>query len=200
MKILIACETSGVVREAFRLRGHEVYSCDLLPSQDDSPFHLECDVRAMLRERAWDLMIAHPPCTYLCNSGVRWFTTIPKHPDPDVVYGEDRWRAMAEGAQLFKDLWNAPIPKIVIENPVMHKYAREAIGGMKFSQTIQPWEFGHGEVKRTCLWIKGLRFLYPTDIVDGRHPACFLAAPRDRWQIRSNTYPGIAKAMAEQWG
>jgi hypothetical protein len=216
MRVLVACESSGVVRRAFRAAGHEAYSCDLLPADDGSPYHVQGDARGLLyglpvaHENGstdwgpWDLLIAHPPCTYLTNSGVRWLTTIPAHPARGVKYGHARREAMKDAACLFADLWHAPIPRIAIENPIMHAYAREAItqlGVPDYAQTIQPWQFGHGETKRTCLWLKGLPPLQPTNIVDGREGRVWKMPPSaDRWKLRSVTYEGIAAAMAAQWG
>jgi hypothetical protein len=194
MRVLVACEYSGVVREAFRRRGHEAWSCDLLPADDGSEWHFQIDAREVLdyghgnMPRRWDLLIAHPPCTRLCNSGVRWLAE------------RDLWADMREAAQLFLDFLNAPVDRIAVENPVMHRYAREIIGrGPDF--TIQPWQFGHGEVKRTCFWTKGLPPLTPTKIVEGRTPRVHHASPgKDRWKERSTTLTGIAEAMADQWG
>jgi len=187
MKVLVACEFSGVVRDAFSALGHDAWSCDLLPT--DSPGnHIRGDVIEFIGD-GWDLMIAHPPCTYLSNSGVRWLYE---------QYG--RWEKMREGAEFFKALLNAPIPRIAVENPVMHKYAVEVIGRRQ-DQTVQPWQFGHGETKRTCLWLKGLPHLVPTNVVDGREARVHMMPPsEDRWKLRSITYPGIAEAMASQWG
>ena len=189
MRVLVGCETSGKVREAFRKRGHDAYSCDLLPADDGSGFHYQYDVRYIL-DNSWDLAIFHPPCTRLCNSGVRW------------LHERNLWDEMREGAELFAACLNAPIPRICVENPVMHKHAKAAIEGyVEFSQSIQPWQFGHGEVKRTCLWLKGLPLLKPTSIVDGREARIHKASPgKDRWKLRSETYQGIADAMADQWG
>ena len=187
MRVLVACEYSGTVREAFRQRGHYAISCDLLPADDGSGNHKQCDARELLH-LPWDLLIAHPPCTRLCNSGVRWLAE------------RDLWADMREGAELFNAFLNAPIPRIAVENPVMHRYAREVVGrGPDF--TVQPWQFGHGEVKRTCFWTKGLPPLQPTDIVEGRTPRVHHASPgKDRWKERSKTMQGIADAMADQWG
>jgi site-specific DNA-cytosine methylase len=189
MRVLIACEFSGVVREAFRARGHDAWSCDLLPAEDGSKYHFEGDVMYCLDQSAsempmtWDLMIAHPPCTHLAVSGARWF--------------KDKAKEQAEALEFVRALLNAPIPRIALENPVSIISSRIR----KPDQIIHPWQFGHGEVKATCLWLKGLPKLVPTKIVDGRHPACWLASPGpDRWKIRSRTYEGIARAMAEQWG
>jgi hypothetical protein len=187
MRVLVGCETSGKVREAFRALGHEAYSVDLLPSDDNSPHHLVGNVRDWIKPH-WDLAIFHPPCTRLCNSGVRW------------LHERDLWDEMREACDLFLACLNAPIPRIAVENPVMHKYAREIIGrGPDF--TIQPWQFGHGETKRTCFWTKYLPPLIPTNIVEGREARIHKMTPGpDRWKKRSETYQGIADAMAEQWG
>ena len=188
MRVLVACEYSGRVREAFRRLGHDAWSCDLLPSEDASEFHIIGDVLPLLTQ-GWDLMIAHPPCTYLCNSGVSW-----------LYKREGRWEQMREGAEFFKMLMNAPIPKIAIENPIMHKYAVEIIGRRQ-DQVVQPWQFGHGETKATGFWLKGLPPLKPTDIVEGREQRLHRLPPsKDRWKERSRTYQGIADAIAEQWG
>ena len=196
MKILVACEYSGVVRDAFLRRGHNAMSCDLLPTDTDGP-HYQGDVLDVI-ENGWDMMIAHPPCTYLTNSGVSWL-----HRD------ENRWKMLDDGAAFFKSLLNAPIEKICVENPIMHKYAKERIGGVKQSQVIQPWMFGHREQKATCLWLKGLPCLTETNNVrqkmlelpkNQRQRMHYLPPSKDRWKIRSTTYKGIAEAMAEQWG
>lgn len=196
MNVLVACETSGRVREAFRKNGHQVFSCDLLPADDGSPFHIQGDARDTLKANTWDLLIAHPPCTFNANSGVRWLY---KQGTRERI--EERWEAMARMAELFKTFLNADVPKIAIENPVIHKHAKTVIGCGQPSQTIQPWQFGHGETKATCLWLKGLPLLVPTNIVPGRHARVHRVAPsEDRWKLRSETYQGIADAMAEQWG
>lgn len=196
MKILIACEFSGTVREAFKAKGHDVWSCDLLPTEVEGQ-HIIGDVLQIL-DQNWDLMIAHPPCTYLCNSGVHWLNR-----------QEGRWEKMREGALFFKALWDAPIPKICIENPVMHKYAREIIGA-SHSQSIQPYQFGHPESKRTCLWLKNLPLLEATNILEKPASGKWdnqtasgqnkLGPSPERWKLRSKTYDGIAAAFAEQWG
>lgn len=187
MKVLIACEYSGRTRQAFRDRGHDAWSCDLLPSEDRSEHHIIGNVESLLVER-WDLLIAHPPCTRLCNSGVRW------------LHERNLWEDLKEAAAFFKLFLDANVPRIAIENPVMHGHARELIGrGPDFC--VQPWQFGEPFVKRTCFWTKGLPPLRPTNIVEGRHPAVWLASPSpNRWKERSRTYQGIADAMADQWG
>jgi hypothetical protein len=150
--------------------------------------HYVGDVRDILYD-GWDLMIGHPPCTYLANSGVQW-----------LYRREGRWEQMREGAEFFRMLLNAPIPRIAIENPIMHKYAKEIIGAPP-TQTVQPWMFGHGESKATCLWLKNLPALTPTNIVSEREQRIWKLPPStDRWKLRSVTYAGIADAMAEQWG
>lgn len=196
MRVLVACEYSGKVREAFRKLGHDAWSCDLLPADDGSPYHYQGDVFDIIND-GWDLMIAHPPCTYLTNAGVSW-----------LYRKEGRWEQMREGAEFFKLLMDAPIPKIAVENPIMHKYAVEIIGRRQ-DQVIQPWMFGHMEQKATCLWLKGLPLLKPTndvkeemlklpkEVIQRLH---YLPPSKDRWKIRSETYQGIADAMAAQWG
>lgn len=182
MRVLVACEFSGVVRRAFRDRGHDAWSCDRLPSEDHSAYHYETDVLRVL-DSSWDLMIAHPPCTHLAVSGARWF--------------KDKRKEQEEAMEFVRRLLNAPIGKIALENPISVISTKIR----KPDQIIQPWQFGHGETKATCLWLKNLRPLKPTNIVDGREARVHRAPPRpDRWKERSRTYPGIAKAMAEQWG
>jgi len=199
MKVLVACEYSGTVRRAFNALDHvEAWSIDLLPSEDGSNRHIVGDVRDGILNEGWDLlMVAHPPCTRLCNSGVRWLST----PPPGRTL-ESMWAELDEGAQLFSTLWNAPIDRIAVENPVMHKHAKARIHNYEeFAQSIQPWQFGHGECKRTCLWLKNLPPLVPTNVVDGREQRIHMMTPGpDRWKERSRFYPGIAQAMAEQWG
>lgn len=180
MDILIACEYSGIVRTAFDALGHNAWSCDLLPTEIPGQ-HYQGDVRDML-EKKWDLMIAHPPCTHLAVSGARYF-----------------YRKQAEQAEALEFvllLMNAPIKHIAIENPISIISTRIR----KPEQIIQPWQFGHGETKATCLWLKGLPKLKPTDIVEGREQRVHKMPPSpDRWKERSRTFKGIAKAMAEQW-
>lgn len=181
MRVLIACEFSGIVREAFKKRGHDAWSCDLLPTEIPGQ-HIQGDVLKILND-GWDLMIAHPPCTHLASSGARWFK----------FRRVEQWEAI----DFFLDLAVADIPKICLENPVgvMSTYWG------KPNQIIQPWQFGHGETKATCLWLDGLPPLKPTNIVDGREHRIHREPPGpDRWKNRSRTYQGIADAMAEQWG
>jgi hypothetical protein len=193
---LIACEFSGTVRNAFLERGHDAWSCDLLPSEDGSNRHIRGDARGILND-GWDyLIVAHPPCTRLCNSGVRWL-----HKPPPSRTKESMWEELEEGAALFSAFWNAPIPRIAVENPVMHRHAKiRIVNYAPPAQSVQPYEFGHGETKRTCLWLKNLPTLVPTDIVAGREARVHRMPPGpDRWKERSRFFPGIARAMAEQW-
>jgi hypothetical protein len=198
MRVLVACEFSGTVRRAFAALGHDAWSCDLLPADDDSQNHIQGDAIAAVFAQDWDLLIAHPPCTYLTNSGVTWL-----HKDPT------RWEKLNDAAAFFKVFLDAPVKRIAVENPIMHKYAKERIGGIKQSQVIQPWMFGHTEQKATCLWLKGLPLLQPTNNVKAEMMALpdnerqrlhYLPPSPDRWKLRSKTYDGIAKAMADQWG
>ncbi len=201
MNILIACEFSGTVRDAFIEKGHNAVSCDLLPSDSNFGDHYQGSVFDIINE-GWDMMIAHPPCTYLTNAGVTWLY------NKDKTKNELRWEEMGQGAEFFKRLLNAKIPRICVENPIMHKYAKDIIG-VNQSQIVQPWMFGHPESKATCLWLKGLPLLQETNNVKKQ----FLALPKreaqrlhylppsaDRWKIRSKTYDGVAAAMASQWG
>lgn len=188
---MVACEFSGKIRDAFRAKGHDAWSCDFRSSAG-SHFHYQGNVWHIIDER-WDLLIAHPPCTRLCNSGVRWLKE------------RNLWTDMQKAAKFFRMLFNAEIPKICIENPIPHKYAIKEIG-CKYDQIIQPWLFGHGETKATCLWLRNLPKLKPTNIVSGReHRIHKLSAlkgkgsSRDRQKNRSITFQGIANAMAEQW-
>jgi len=195
LKVLVACEYSGRVRDAFAKMGHFAMSCDLLPT--DAPgLHYQGDIFDVI-DQGWDLLIAHPPCTYLTNSGVCWL-----HKDPS------RWALLDEGAAFFKALMECSIPRKCIENPIQHKYAKERIG-RKQSQVIQPWMFGHMEQKATCLWLEGLPLLQPTNNVKDemmqlpkreRERLHYLPPSADRWKLRSTTYQGIADAMAAQWG
>lgn len=202
MNVLVGCEFSGVVREAFRERGHNAWSNDILPAADASPFHIQGDVFEALSlslSQSWDLAIFHPPCTYLARSGWHWINA----PDSDVIplKGEPRRKAAMEAAVFFKKLLDAHVKRIAIENPRPIKHVGLPIP----TQIIQPWEFGHGETKETCLWLRGLPNLVPTDIVNGRIPRVHMESPgiKDgltRQQRRSITYQGIADAMADQWG
>ena len=181
MKVLIACEFSGTVRDAFCQFGHTAVSSDILPSEKPGE-HYQGDVRDILSD-GWDLMIAHPPCTHLAVSGARWF--------------KDKQQEQHDALEFVKELMEAPIPKIAIENPISIISSRIR----KPDQIIQPWQFGHGETKATCLWLKNLPKLHPTNIVDGRENRIHRMSPGpDRWRERSRTFPGIAAGMASQWG
>jgi hypothetical protein len=195
VRVLVACEFSGTVRDAFLARGHDAMSCDLLPTESPGPHH-EGDVREVLGD-GWDLMVAHPPCTYLTNSGVRWL-------HEDIT----RWPKMVDGALFFRELLNAPIPRVAVENPIMHNYAARFVG-QRQTMVVQPWMFGHEESKATGLWLRGLPPLVSTEDVRAAMLAkpknewarChFAPATKDRWKVRSVTYPGLAAAMADQWG
>lgn len=210
MRVLVACEFSGIVRDAFKALGHEAVSCDLLPGERPGK-HFQQDIRQLLAEdNKWDLMIAHPPCTYLCNSGVCHLYKSKKE------LNIARWNSMLEAVEFFNFLLEQPIPRIVIENPIQHKYARERIK-TKYTQIIQPFQFGHPEMKTTCLWLKNLPKLQPTNIVkkvriitnngkfvgvvNGRQQSLHRLPPsKDRWKERSRTFQGIADALAAQYG
>ena len=186
MKVLVACEYSGRVREAFRNLGHDAWSCDLLESEDNSPHHIKGDIKyVLLYHPNWDLMIAHPPCTDLAVSGARHFAQ--KRADGRQQKSIDFFMALAD----------AKVDKIAIENPVCIMSTE----WRKPDQIIQPWQFGHGETKATCLWLKNLPKLTPTNIVEGREQRIHRLPPSpDRWKVRSRTFTGIADAMAQQWG
>jgi site-specific DNA-cytosine methylase len=181
MRVLIACEFSGIVRDAFAALGHDAWSCDLLPTERPGK-HIQGDVRKELGDD-WDLMVAHPPCTHLALSGARWW--------------KDKLREQEEAIAFVRLLFCCPIPKVALENPIGILSRRVA----KPTQIIQPWMFGHGEVKATCFWLKGLPPLVRTNVVSGREPRVHYAAPGpERWKERSRTLSGIAAAMAQQWG
>lgn len=231
LKVLIACEYSGTVRRAFDALGHDVWSCDLLPADDRSNRHIVGDVREMLGW-GWDLLIvAHPPCTRLCNSGVRWlddpskiknlgpdFTEDEKAAWPSMTFEQQKalmWQKLDAGAALFSDCWNAPVPMVAVENPVMHKHAKARIENYEdFAQSVQPWQFGDWQTKRTCFWLRGLEPLVPTyRTLDEARAGLGLPADAkpedrvfkmspgpDRQHERSRFFPAIAAAMAEQWG
>jgi len=204
MRILVGCETSGVVRRAFAAHGHDVWSVDLLPAEDGSNRHLIGDVRDYLKG-GWDLLaVMHPPCTRLCNSGVRWLSV----PPPGRTR-EEMWAELDEGAALFSACWNAPVERVCVENPVMHKHARQRIQGWQKPQTVQPWWFGDPAFKATGLYLRGLQPLVPTNRLTpprsgtAEHKSwsqVHRASPGpDRWRDRSKTYAGLAAAMACQW-
>lgn len=181
MRVLVACESSGIVRDAFIARGHQAVSCDILPTERPGP-HYQGDVLDILAD-GWDLMIAHPPCTHLAVSGARWFA--------------EKLDEQAEALEFVRRLMLAPIPRIAVENPVSVISSRIAPP----SQVVQPWMFGHGECKATCFWLVGLPPLVPTNVVAGREQRIHRLPPGpDRWRERSRTFQGIADAMAEQWG
>jgi len=187
MNVIIGCEQSQVITEAFIKAGHNAMSCDLYEDGEKGLPHYRGDVRDLFHEKC-DLFIVHPPCTRLSNSGVRWLAE------------RNLWSDMEQAARFFLECLNAPFPRICAENPIMHKYAREIIG-VKYSQIIQPWQFGHPETKATCLWLKNLTPLQPTNIVEGREQRIWKMSPGpERAKLRSRTFDGIAKAMAEQWG
>lgn len=187
-KVLIVGERSGKVRDAFIRAGHNAVSCDLKPSLSSFGPHIQGDATELLCEE-WDLMVAHPDCTYLCNSGVRWLFTEP-----------GRFIKMVAAAKFFVKCLNATARRKVIENPIPHGYAMVIIK-RKYSQIIQPWQFGHGETKATCLWLSGLPLLKPSNVVAGRQARIHKMSPGpERSWLRSVTYDGIAQAMADQWG
>lgn len=192
MNILIACEESGVVRDAFIERGHNAISCDILETSNHGP-HIIGDVKPLLKYK-WDMIIAHPPCTYLCNSGVCHLKTDPT-----------RWEKMEKAVEFFNLFLNADCKKICVENPIPHKYGL----GKTYTQIVQPWMFGHKERKATCLWLKGLPILKPTDNVKEKmlklpkskqQRLHYLSPGPERAKERSKTFSGLARAMAEQWG
>jgi hypothetical protein len=196
VKVLIACEFSGTVRDAFRKLGHDAWSCDIIPTDADPTYHIQGDVLEILND-GWDMMIAHPPCTYLAKSGVQHL-----HKDPE------RWAKMEKAREFFLKMLNVPIPKICVENPIPHGYAKLP----PYNQIIQPYYFGEAVQKKTCLWLKNLTLLQATNIVDkgenyigkdGKSNGSKwyqLPPSADRWKIRSKTFQGIADAMAQQWG
>lgn len=187
-RILVACESSGAVRDAFRALGHDAISCDLLPADVASPYHYQGDVTPLLSARyRWDLIVAFPPCTHLASSGARHFAA---------KRADGRQAAGIAFARLFLDLPESICPRVAVENPVgiLSTVVR------KPTQIIQPWQFGHGETKATCLWLRNLPALTPTNVVSGREARIHRMAPSPlRWKLRSATYPGIAAAMADQW-
>ena len=204
LRILIGCENSGVARRAMAARGHDVWSCDLLPADDGSNRHLICDVRDILHD-GWDLLaVMHPPCTRLCNSGVRWL-----HVPPPGRSVADMQAELVAGAALFNACWNAPIPRVAVENPIMHKHARALITHWQRPQIVQPWWFGDAAFKATGLYLRGLPPLQPTNRLTppasgtDAHKAwsaIHRASPGpNRWKLRSRTFQGLADAMADQW-
>lgn len=201
MRVLVGCEFSGIVANAFRGRGHEAYSCDLLPTEGNQDWHIQDDVVNHLDD-GWDMAIFHPPCTYLTNAGVRhlYNHVVSRTGKHAAVYGFARWIEMRKAGEFFRQLLEADIPRICVENPIPHKYAVAEIG-RKYDQLIQPWQFGHPETKATCLWLKNLPKLIPTNIVEGREARIHKMPPSpDRGKNRSRTFSGIATAFASQWG
>lgn len=196
MKILVACEFSGRVRNAFTAKGHDALSCDILDTETPGP-HYKGDVRDLLDE-GWDMIIAHPPCTYLAHSGVRWLKG-----------SEDRWQKMLEATEFFNLFLANPCPKVCIENPIMHSYAKERLLVPMYTQKTQPFFHGHTERKSTCLWLKGLPLLKASNNVSARmigmaerdtNRIHWMGPGQERQKNRSRTFDGIAKAMADQWG
>jgi len=194
MRVLVACEFSGRVRDAFASLGHYAVSCDLLPSESPGE-HYQGDVFDLLdMEPRWDLLVAHPPCTYLARSGMRWLRDQPPLASGKPV-GAERRALLADAVAFFERLLSVPVPRKALENPRSFLIPRPA------SQYVQPWQFGHGEVKETGLWLQGLPLLEPTEVVPGRAAVCHRMSPgAERQKLRSLTYPGIAAAMASQWG
>lgn len=197
MKILVACEFSGRVRDAFAAKGHDVTSCDILPSESPNGKHYQGDIKDILYQD-WDMILAFPPCTYLTLSGVRWLST-----------QEGRWQKMLEGVEFFNLFLSVDCPRVCIENPVMHGYAKERLLKKNYDQKIQPYFFGHAEKKTTCLWLKGLPKLKVTNDVGAElrrmHPGDYGRVHweppgKNRQKNRSRTYLGVAQAMADQWG
>ena len=190
VRILVAFEKHGRVRDAFRARGHDATSCDIEPSTAGGP-HIQADALPLMRQR-WDMVIAHPPCTFLTNSGVRWL-----HERPE------RWEMLEDAAAVFRACLDANAPAVAVENPIMHKHA-VALVGRRHDCTVQPYEHGDPYTKRTAFWLKGLPPLMPTQIVANARTAIAAVANMgpspDRAEKRSITYPGIARAMAQQWG
>jgi hypothetical protein len=206
LRVLIACETSGVMRRAFASRGHDTWSCDLLPAEDGSNRHIRGDVRDYLGD-GWDLLVvAHPPCTRLCNSGVRWL-----HVPPPGKTMAQMWAELEDGVALFSACWLAPVPRVAVENPVMHRHARERMpADLPKPQIVQPWWFGDPAFKATGFYLRGLPPLTPTlrltppksGTDDHKAWSAVHRAPPgpDRWKFRSRTFQGIADAAAKQWG
>jgi hypothetical protein len=200
MIIAVLCETSNKVSQAFRNKGHEVWSFDILKNDVDQEHHIETDLNDMFLARdlwrnywkQFDMVIGHPPCTYLCNSGVKWL-----YKDRPSETKEERRRKMMDAVTFWYNMWDLPVKKMVLENPISHKYAL----GKFYDQIIQPWQHGHGETKATGLKVRGLPLLEPSNIVEGREGRLHKLPPsKDRGKIRSETYQGIADAMADQWG
>ena len=203
-RVLIGCASSCVVLDAFLARGYDAWQCDLLPADKPTTRHIQDDIRNVL-DLGWDMLICNPPCTRLCNSGVRWLST----PPPNKT-SEQMWKELDEGAELFNACLNAPIKQIAVENPVMHGHAKKKVFGWIKPQIVQPWWFGDKAFKATGLYLRGLPDLVPTNKLTppaagtDEHKAWSMihrASPGpDRWKIRSKTFPGMADAWADQWG
>lgn len=198
LRVLVACERSGVVRTAFRELGHDAWSNDLEPADDGSRFHIQGDAVRAAYAGGWDLIIAHPECTYLANSGAKHlYAGMNKANGPEA----DRWARMGAAALFFRQMLDAPARMVAVENPIMLGHPKRLFDIPDPTQIIQPWQFGRGETKATGLWLRGLMPLRPTDIVEGREQRVFRMPPGpDRKKDRSRTYEGIARAMASQWG
>lgn len=207
-RVLVACEFSGIVREAFARLGHDAWSCDLLTTEIPGQ-HVQGDALATISAGQWDLVIAHPPCTYLCNSGVRWLYG---KRGGSTTRDESRWQSMKEGAEFFRSFFGAYQGPLAVENPIMHSHAAAIVGDpaqlCDVRQTVQPWQFGHTESKATVLWLRELPELTETENVRAAmkampkaetHRAHLCSPGPERWAMRSRTYPGIAEAMAKQW-
>lgn len=220
MKILIACETSGIVRDAFLDKGHDAWSCDVLPADTQTNRHIQDDVRDVLFYESWDmLMVAHPPCTRLCNSGVQHLKKKPRKMGAGMT--QRQWMKkvlgeLEEGASLFADLWNADVPRIAMENPIMHHFAKRRINrysnnhfDWKATQIVEPYQYAEhidsedNTRKQTCLWLKNLPKLNSTGSLTketARQDIHNASPSKDRWKVRSKFHHGLAKAMADQWG
>lgn len=225
LKVLVACETSGIVRDAFLAEGHDAWSCDILKADTPTNRHLQGDARDVVTWDDWDVLaVMHPPCTRLCASGVRWLSEPPTNPPadateeqafawPDLTREEKlaiMWQHLEQGCDLFSDLWNADVPCIAVENPVVHRHAKERIRNyQKPTCTVQPWQFTDDEnsfdnqTKRTCWWTRNLPALTPTGTLDGSTAKDIVhkcPPGANRWKIRSRFFPGMATAVAQQWG
>ena len=197
-RVLVACEESAIVRDAFRARGFDAWSCDILPCAGDPRWHIQGDAVAAVYARRWDLVIAHPECTYLANSGAKHlYAGMKKENGPN----PERWARMGAGALFFRLMLNAPARHVAVENPIMLGHAKALFGIPEATQFIQPWEHGHGETKATGLWLRNLPKLRPSNPVEGREQRIWKMGPGEhRQRERSRTFPGIAAAMAQQWG
>jgi len=194
MRVGVACEYSGTVRDAFIRAGHDAISCDILPSESDLGPHYQGDALEFVENGDFDLLVAHPPCQYLSLSGVRWLW------NSDGSEVDERWENLDKGAAFFRALLESDVPRICVENPVIHSHAAKLIGS-SWTQSVQPWEFGEGETKRTCFWLRNLPMLHPTKFVEGRDERVWRMAPGpERQKERARFHQGFADAMASQWG